>query len=167
MKKIIILSLAVFPVLFGCKKEADIIKICPEHFTGPNCLDEIPPTKVYFKSVTITKFPGVDYAGNLFDQDGKPDIYIKVSDEPNNSYQITPTIKDASPGATYTLTFNQPLLDDGLPVFLLMAEIPGTDKIIGSFLITGYKPNTQFKTTHPIKQHDNVIDGFSESEFQW
>jgi hypothetical protein len=51
---------------------------CPEHYEGPNCINQETPTKIIITKIEVTKFPSTRSTGLNWDVGDGPDIYVGI-----------------------------------------------------------------------------------------
>lgn len=103
--------------------------VCPEGFTGDNCTDELTPSKVIIKSITISSFSSEDDSGNAWDEGNGPDLVMELLFEGTVEHTSS-MLQDAVAGNTYNFNTNWTImnnLDKGWGAFLF--DDDGTDGV--------------------------------------
>jgi len=107
MKHLVFLLLLCLSV-FSCKKEDNGPGNCPNGFTGQNCDEQVTPTNILIKSITVTNFPPTDN-GAGWDLTSGPDVYITISQNGNVLYDNSSNfVQNASAGVTLNSQFVLP-----------------------------------------------------------
>lgn len=89
----ILLSLIAFS---GCKKE----KVCPDHFTGTNCTDQITPSKITITRISVLGFEPLN-SGQYWDSNsGLADVMISLYGNNQLLWESTYTM-DCNPNSEY------------------------------------------------------------------
>lgn len=109
MKQLLIISIVLI-TFFSCKKEGD--KDCPTGFTGSNCSQQVTPTNILIKSISVTSFPATDANGAGWDLTNGPDIYITISQNGNVLYENSANFsQNGAPNVTFNTNFVLPDVD--------------------------------------------------------
>jgi hypothetical protein len=78
---------------------------CPEGFTGRFCETQAEPDKLRLRSVTLTRFPGMNNSQSWDEGDG-PDIFFKLSDDMHAVAQPVLLFENANDQQDYTFFIN-------------------------------------------------------------
>lgn len=138
---------------------------CPVNYEGVFCENDVPPTSMLLKSITITEWPQTDGSGNEWDENSGPDIYLNFESD-----RVTEIIQNQSLGANITFTFDPPLERSFFDVFLLVDEDSenGTaDQVIGGFSVTPWLSGNDHATNNEFSGSNGDIKGFTVAEFEW
>lgn len=78
---------------------------CPLGFTGANCDEQVTPERIRIRSITLTRFPGVNYDRTWDATDG-PDIFFRLSDVMHPIAQPMLLFENADDTQEYTFFIN-------------------------------------------------------------
>ncbi len=73
---------------------------CPNGYTGPDCSNQITPSKIRINNIRLTKFPPTDN-GAGWDLTSGPDIYIVIEYNGSIIYNHPTYYQNADPSLTY------------------------------------------------------------------
>jgi EGF domain-containing protein len=170
MKNILaIILLGLIPLIYSCKKTdpdpcKDIICLnggncvngacdCPTGYGGPDCSNQITPSKINLTSVRVTKFPATDN-GAGWDIASGPDIFINIYKGTTLLYTHAVYFENADPSKDYDFVLN-PLfqIDDPLARYtieLLDYDDFSADDFMGGIEFTPYSNTNGFPTSMKI-----------------
>jgi hypothetical protein len=77
--------------------------VCPQGYTGPDCSQQITPSKIRITKIEVTRFPATDN-GAGWDLTSGPDILPTILLGSNVIWDSPTYFQNASAGSTYTFT---------------------------------------------------------------
>lgn len=121
---------------------------CAVGFSGPDCSDQITPTKISIEKIELTRFPAVEQNGAGWDLTSGPDIFVTMSYNNVDIYNHPSTYENANASETYVFTpsinLNIENPDDKYVISLYDFDSFDPDDFMGGIEFVPYNDENEF-----------------------
>lgn len=132
--------------------------LCPDGYTGPDCSQQVTPTKIRITKIEVTDFPATDENGAGWDLLSGADIYPVILKGSNVLWTSSRYFEDASPSSLYSFTVGLPFditsPQDSYTIRLYDFDTIDADDYMGGIIFTPYFNTNGFPSTRNLSVGD-------------
>lgn len=133
--------------------------VCPEGYTGAECLQQIPPTSIRITKIEVLSYPWLSIFGP-WDTDSPPDLQLELFYLGNVVIWESPVIENADSGVVHTF-IPQPAIELVQPTTVHSINVNDFDSIgavqyMTGFIFTPYSSSNNFPASIT---YDHGVDG--------